>query len=64
MIKYKKYIVEFLVVFAMMTAALHFFNKQNLTDSLLISFGASILTIANKYYLDKKAQKKKNNSKA
>jgi len=61
---YKKYILEFFVVCAVMTSALHFFNKQSLQSSLFISIGASFLTILNKIYLDKKALKKKNNPKA
>ena len=47
-----------------MTAALHFFNKQSIETSLLISSGASVLTVLNKFYLDRKKEKKQNQPKA
>jgi len=62
--KYKKYFYEFVGLLIIMTAALHFFNKQSIETSLLISSGASVLTVLNKFYLDRKKEKKQNQPKA
>ncbi|RRJ89006.1 hypothetical protein EG240_12975 [Paenimyroides tangerinum] len=62
--KYKRYIIEFFGLTVIMTAAFYYFNDQNILSSLALSTGASLLTVVNKYYLDKKALKKKNNPKA
>lgn len=62
--KYKRYIIEFFGLTIIMTAAFFYFNRQSLLTSLGMSAAASLLTVVNKYHLDKKALKKKNNQKA
>lgn len=61
---YKRYIIEFFGLTIIMAFAFYYFNDQNILSSLALSSGASLLTVINKYYLDKKALKKKNNQKA
>ena len=56
---YKKYFVEFLVVSCLMCAGLFYFLKLPLQDALMIGSVAALLTVVNKYYLDKKALKSK-----
>lgn len=62
--KYKRYIIEFFGLSILMTAAMYYFNNQDLISSLLISLPTSLLTVLNKFYLDKKTLKKKNSQKA
>lgn len=62
--KYRVYFFELIFVFTALTACLYYFGNQDLNSSLFISGGTSLLTVVNRYYLDKKALKKEKSSKS
>lgn len=61
--KYKKYIVEFLVVSVIMALGLFYFIDQTKQNALIIGSSTALLTVVNKYFLDRKALRKHNNNK-
>lgn len=61
--KYKKYIVEFIVVSVIMALGLFYFIDQTKQNALIIGSSTALLTVVNKYFLDRKALRKHNNIK-
>jgi len=61
--KFKRYILEFIVVTSVMSLGLHYFIHQTWQSALFIGSTAALLTVINKYFLDRKALRKQNNTK-
>lgn len=61
---YSIYFFQLLFLFSGFSACLYYFGDQNFYDSIFISAFASVLTVMNKFFLDKKKLKRKNNQKA
>ncbi|MBA5793611.1 hypothetical protein H1R17_05260 [Flavobacterium sp. xlx-214] len=61
--KYKRYILEFVVVALLMSLGLYYFIHQTWQSALFIGSTTALLTVINKYFLDRKALRKHNNTK-
>lgn len=55
---YKKYLLDFFVVTSLMSAGLFYIIKQSWQNALIIGSTTALLTVVNKYYLDKKSLKR------
>mgnify|MGYP003398154436 CR=1 FL=1 len=56
---YLKYFFEFIAVTLLMSAGLYYLIEQSLQDALIIGCSTALLTVINKFFLDRKALRNK-----